>query len=69
MSDDIRSEQRRRLRILEEQRAHFGGYSPPHIIAEIEDLQRALGIFSRSIGGFRCQSSPSSALVPATRRC
>ena len=43
--DDIRNEQRRRLRIPEEQRARFGGYSPPYVIAEIEDLQRALGIF------------------------
>lgn len=50
MNDAILDTKRRRLRVLEEQKAQFGNLCPPHIITEIEDLQREIAELTGSLG-------------------
>src|SRR5262245_41939076 len=51
MNDDdaLLNAKRRRVQILEEQRAQFGLHCPPHIITEIEDLQREITELNDSV--------------------
>jgi len=40
---NVNESKQRRLKILEDQQARMGVQTPPHIIMEIEDLQREIG--------------------------
>jgi hypothetical protein len=42
MSPEVRKIYKRRLRCLEETRAYYGIDTPPHILMEIEDIERQL---------------------------
>jgi len=52
-------EKRRRLQVLERKRVHFGdAYCPPHILLEIEDLQREITRLSDRVSGISDQENP-----------
>jgi hypothetical protein len=42
ISPEVRKIYKRRLRCLEEKRAYYGIDTPPHILMEIEDIERQL---------------------------
>ncbi|HRV94825.1 MAG TPA: hypothetical protein P5526_21880, partial [Anaerolineae bacterium] len=49
-TDDLQNlihHHRRRLQKLREQQAHFGSYTPPHILTEIEDIEQEIDRLER----------------------
>src|SRR5262245_55407312 len=48
--EELLQTNRRRLRLLEQQAAHFGARADPALLMEIEDLRRNIAQLERSLG-------------------